>query len=118
MTFLWRVGVEKTSVFSDFYCLPNKLALMGRSPGRGSMDGTPNLVFSLLEFCQRTAAGTNRLPAGSHSATVPPLPSTRPPRMLLQIQEHPLARNNIFLWSEACNRSLRQGKLKARVLRV
>jgi hypothetical protein len=24
--------MQKTSVFSDFYCLPDKLALMGRSP--------------------------------------------------------------------------------------
>jgi hypothetical protein len=38
--------------------------------------------------------------------------------MLLQTQEHEQPESNIFLWSEACNRSLRQGKLKARVLRV
>jgi hypothetical protein len=25
--------MQKTSVFSDFYCLPNKLALMGLRPG-------------------------------------------------------------------------------------
>jgi hypothetical protein len=24
--------MQKTSVFSDFYCLPNKLALMGEAP--------------------------------------------------------------------------------------
>jgi hypothetical protein len=32
MTFLRRVEMQKTSVFSDFYCLPNKLALMGENP--------------------------------------------------------------------------------------
>ena len=29
MTILWRVGDAKTSIFSDFYWLLNKLALMG-----------------------------------------------------------------------------------------
>ena len=28
--------MQKTSVFSDFYCLPNKLALMGLRPGLSS----------------------------------------------------------------------------------
>ena len=29
--------MQKTSVFADFYCLPNKLALIGRSPGLRSV---------------------------------------------------------------------------------
>ena len=28
--------MQKTSVFADFYCLPNKLALMGLHPGPSS----------------------------------------------------------------------------------
>jgi hypothetical protein len=33
MTILWELEMQKTSVFPDFYCLPNKLALMGLRPG-------------------------------------------------------------------------------------
>jgi hypothetical protein len=46
-------------------------------------------LFRAPNKSHRTAAGTDRLRAGSRSATVPPLRSTRPPRMLLQLQERP-----------------------------
>jgi hypothetical protein len=32
--FCGELEMQTTSVFSDFYCLPNKLALMERSPGQ------------------------------------------------------------------------------------
>jgi hypothetical protein len=45
--------MQKTSVFADFYCLPNKLALMGRSPGDSELirvvpAGTAESIFSFL----------------------------------------------------------------------
>jgi hypothetical protein len=35
MTFLWGVGDAKKSDFSNFYCLPDMLALMGLRPTQG-----------------------------------------------------------------------------------
>jgi hypothetical protein len=41
MTVLWRFGdAKKNSVLSDFYCLPNELALIGRSPFRRYCQGS------------------------------------------------------------------------------
>jgi hypothetical protein len=48
--------MQKASVFSDFYCLPNKLALMGRSP--------------FQRFCyagKKTSAKSKNRRAGSES---------------------------------------------------
>jgi hypothetical protein len=51
--------MKKTSVFSDFYCLPSKLALMGHSPGlEYSIEksrracGTPFAIGFLLRWLE------------------------------------------------------------------
>jgi hypothetical protein len=40
--------MQKTSVFSDFYCLPNKLALMGLRPGLSSSVPAGLILQSVL----------------------------------------------------------------------
>ena len=48
--------MQKTSVFSDFYCLPNKLALMGLRPGLSS--AVPTGLDFLIVFLTDSKART------------------------------------------------------------
>jgi hypothetical protein len=48
--------MQKTSVFSDFYCLPNKLALMGLRPGQSSAVPT-GLDFEMAVLRQTLKPG-------------------------------------------------------------
>jgi hypothetical protein len=42
--------MQKTSVFSDFYCLPNKLALMGSCPGKNLFAKASLTMYTGNEF--------------------------------------------------------------------
>jgi hypothetical protein len=54
--------MQKTSVFPDFYCLPNKLALMGRSPGyRDEHDQSRQGRLKTLQPIQPPLTGLVRL---------------------------------------------------------
>jgi hypothetical protein len=66
MTILWRVGDAKTSIFSDFYCLPNELVLTGATPvfsahvrlGEGHPSHLPGFVGCSVQVDAKEGQGT------------------------------------------------------------
>jgi hypothetical protein len=63
---------------------------------------------------EASSVGTERLRAGSRSATMPASPARWSPLILLQTREHRLPSHEVCVWPAACNRSLRQAKLAAK----